>query len=461
MRPKAYTKRPRKDDETDGQRLLDGDDLRSHLIRPSKVYSASVIVLSIASLIENLAFALPVSYFPNYATSLGAPPAYIGLFPAAFMVTSALLSSRFGSLSDKIGRKKLIQAGLLADVFLGAITGLLSNWGFLLIIRALNGVATAAVSPAAEASLIDQIPKKRRGEALGFYLTLAMVGWFLGPVFGGVVQFLAESQLGMSLENSYRVPFFVDSLLSIIALGLVAWRVEETKGSGIKPVKVITEDVKLRGSMLLSLRVLYFTSLTTGFAVGFIAPVSVFFFGDMFGATSLEIGLIISISGLIGILFNFFAGKMADVIGRKPLIAFGNIPARLASIGLPFTSNLLEATGLMVFRNLGINIAMPATRALRADLVPAKVRGKLFGRLQAFFNLGMIVGPILGTWIYVLYRNEVFRVTWPINITVRGLGLPFFISGILGLTALAFLLIFVKEPPRRAEKQRLEGLTLS
>jgi len=392
---------------------------------------------------------LSASYFPYYAVSLGADKSYVGFFAAAFLVTTALLSSRFGSLSDRIGRKKLIQAGLVADAFLGTMTGLINHWGFLLVIRALNGVATAAVSPAAEASLIDQVPKEKKGEALGFFLTLSMIGWFLGPVFGGSIQFLAESGLGLRLEDSYRMPFFVDSLLSIIALVLVAWRVEETRGREVQPVKVATDDVKLGGSLLKALRVLYVVAITNGFAIGFIIPVSVFFFADMFGAIALQIGLILSVSGLVGIGCNYVAGKTADRIGRKPLITLGNLSSRLSSIALPFTSNLFQATGLMVFRSLGINVSMPATRALRADLVPAKVRGKLFGRLQAFFYGGMIFGTILGPWIYQLYKYEVFRVTWLGDLSVRGLGLPFFISGILGLAALALLLIFVKEPPRQ------------
>ena len=426
------------------------------MTRTSKLYSSSVIVLSLSSLVENLAYMLPASYFPYYATSLGAPPAYVGFFYAMFLATTALLSSKFGSLSDRIGRKKLIQAGLVADVFLGTMTGLINHWIFLLVIRALNGVATAAVSPAAEASLIDQVSKEKKGEALGFFLTLSMIGWFLGPLFGGVVQFLAENGLGLRLEDSYRVPYFVDSLLSVIALALVAWRVQETRGSEVHSVEAVADDVKLSGGVLRSLRVLYVTAVTNGFAIGFIVPVSVFFFFDMFQAVSLVIGLILSISGLVGIFCNYIAGKMADRIGRKPLITLGSLSSRLSSMALPFTSNLLHAAGAMVFRSFGINIAMPATRALRADLVPEKVRGKLFGRLQAFFSWGMIGGTILGPWIYELYRDKTFRGTWPFAFDVKGLGLPFFISGILGLAALALLLIFVKEPPRQAKIRNIE-----
>ncbi len=422
--------------------------LRRRLFRPSSLYSISVIVLSLSSLVENIAYGLPLSYFPNYAVSLGAPYAYIGFFTAAFMATSALLSSRFGSLSDRIGRKKLIQAGLLADVFLGTLTGLIGNWIILLLIRALNGVATAAVRPPAEASLIDQVPSERKGEAMGFYLTMSMIGWFIGPLFGGVIQFFSERGLGLRLEDSYRIPFFVDSILALIALALVAWKVEETRGEKIRQMNNVKEEVKLSSKVSFSLKILYVTSVTMGFAVGFIQPVGVFFFDDLFQADPLQIGAIMSISGFAGILCNFYAGRMADKIGRKPIIALGSLSSRLASIVLPFTNNLIQATGVMVFRSMGINVAMPADRALRADLVPAKIRGKLFGRLQAFFNLGMIIGPILGTWLYVLYRYQVFKLTWPTNMVVRGAGVPFFLSAILGLTALTLLLVFVEEPAR-------------
>ena len=421
-------------------------------MRRSEVYSASVIVLSLVSLIENIAGTLPSSYFPYYATSLGAEIWFIGSFMAAFLVTSAFLSSPFGDLSDRIGRKKLIQAGLLADVFLGTMTGLVQNWPSLLIVRALNGMATAAVRPAAEASLIDQVSKKRRGEALGFFLTLTMIGWFLGPIFGGTIQFLSETGLALALEDSYRIPYFVDSGLSVIGMGLVAWKVRETRGHGliIKRRETAEEnDVKLTGWVLRSVRVLYITTLTNGFAVGFIAPVGVLFLGETFGAVPFQIGVILSVSGFVGILCNFFAGKVSDMWGRKPVIAIGSLSSRLASIGLPFTSNLWQATGVMAFRSLGINVSMPAGRALRADLVPAKIRGKLFGRYTAFFDVGMVAGVLLGPWLFGTFQFEEFRIEWLGNLLVKGIGVPFFISGIMGLLALALLLVFVKEAPRQ------------
>ncbi|MCW4026305.1 MAG: MFS transporter [Candidatus Bathyarchaeota archaeon] len=418
-------------------------------MKTSRLYTSSVIILSAASLVENLAYALPISYFPNYAQLLGGPVAYIGFFTAAFTAANATLSQKFGSLSDRIGRKKLIQAGLLADVVLGTLTGIIWDWRALLVIRVLNGVATAAVAAPAEASLVDQVPHDRLGEALGFYLTMSMVGFNLGPVFGGVIQFLGNDVFGIGLEWSYRVPFFIDSVLALIAFFLIWVGVEETRGKASQEGMAQSRgDLKLTERVRSSLRILYVSSVATGFAVGFIIPISVLYFGDIFEATSLQIGIILSISGFVGLSCNLYAGRISDRIGRKPVIALGSFPSRAATIAFPFAPNLVSAAGITVFRSFGHNVAMPASRALNADLIPEEVRGKLFGRLGALFSLGAILGPILSTLIYAAYRYQTFEVPWLGNLIVRGAGLPFFVSSIIGLISLFLVLAFVEEPRR-------------
>jgi len=274
---------------------------------------------------------------------------------------------------------------------------------------------------------------------------------------------LSETGLGLAIEDSYRIPYFVDSALSVIAMGLVAWKVRETRGhSSVKKRRETPEenDIKLTGWVSRSVRVLYVSTMTNGFAVGFIAPVGVLFLSRMFGAISLHIGVILSVSGFVGVLCNFFAGKLADVWGRKPVIAIGSISSRLASLVLPFTANLWQATGVMAFRSLGINVSMPAGRALRADLVPAKIRGKLFGRFTACFSTGMIAGALLGPWLFDTFQFREFKIEWLGGLMVKGIGLPFFVSGIMGLLALALLLLFVKEPKREYKEKKREVETL-
>ena len=134
-------------------------------------------------------------------------------------------------------------------------------------------------------------------------------------------------------------------------------------------------------------------------------------------------------------------------MGRKIIIALGSLPSRIATLVLPFATDLLFAAGISVVRSFGHNVAMPASRALQADLIPETIRGKLFGRLRAFFSLGAILGPVLSTWVYDVYRYETLDIG---GLVATGAGLPFFISGCIGLLSLVLLLAFVEEPQRAA-----------
>lgn len=92
-----------------------------------KIYNGPILVLGAVQLIESLAIALPLSYFPNYVVSLGASVASVGLFTSSFMIAYALLSPKMGSLIDRYGRKRMIFLGIASDVVLGTLTGLVPS----------------------------------------------------------------------------------------------------------------------------------------------------------------------------------------------------------------------------------------------------------------------------------------------------------------------------------------------
>ena len=125
------------------------------------------------------------------------------------------------------------------------------------------------------------------------------------------------------------------------------------------------------------------------------------------------------------------------------MIAFGNYTSRLAGGILPFTANITQAGIVVSFRSLGFNISMPAFRALRADLVPPEVRGRLFGLFGTAFTAGSVVGPIIGTWIYSEYRFTMFNV---LGLQVPGYGIPFFVNAILGILSTTMIMLLIPEP---------------
>ena len=408
----------------------------------SRIYSGSVLTLGIVQLIESIAFSIPYSYFPNYAMSLGASVASIGLFTSSFMVSSALLSPKLGGLSDRLGRKKIIMWGLLGDVVLGILTGLVPNWIWLLLIRVLNGAASAAAMLPAEALLIDLVSEHVRGEASGFVMAMGMIGRSIGPVFGGSIQWLAHST-GFSLPDSYRVPYFVDSVLALSALVLAAYKIKEPKRDAARhedKLRVQSVGQPVETELSVSIKVVLLTSFITGIGVGFIMPISVLFYNDKFGIEPIEIGFITTVAGLIGISVSWLAGRASDRIGRKPLIALGGISARICTIILPVTSDVNQAAVLMSLRGVGFNLFMPANRALRADIVPEESRGKMFGMFRTAFTSGDIFGPIIGTWLYSLYRFETLNI---LGFPFPGYGVTFLVYSVLGIISVILLVVLV------------------
>lgn len=408
-----------------------------------KFYSGEVLVLGVVQLIEFLAFGIPLSYFPNYVMGLGASVASIGLFTSSFMLASAVLAPKMGSLSDTYGRKKIMVLGLIGDIIFGILTGLAPSWYWLLLIRIIDGVVSSAAMLSIEALLIDIVSPNRRGEASGFVMSMGMIGRNIGPLFGGAIQSISYSQ-GFSLLNSYRIPYFVDSMLAGVAVLLVTWKIKDHKPKNpITPRKETAFKQVKKIPLSSSFKVLLITTFVTGIGVGFIMPIMALFYIDKFGIEPVEIGLILSISGFIGLLASWVAGRLSDRAGRKPFIATGGLLARLCDLLLPLTNNVTQAASVLSFRSLGFNIYMPPMRALRADLTPAKTRGRLFGMFNSAFRAGDVIGPIIGSYLYDMYRFTIFQLG---RFSFPGYGIPFLINAILGITTTTMLLIFVKEP---------------
>jgi MFS family permease len=395
-------------------------------------------------LIESIAFTLPMSYFPNYAIGLGATVASIGLFSSSFAFASAIMSPRIGGLSDRVGRKKIIVLGLIGDVIIGALTGLAPNWIWLMFIRILNGAVSSAAMLAADALLIDSVSSSRWGEASGFVMSMGMVGRNIGPLFGGLVQSASFSS-GFSLVDSYRVPYFVDAGMAVIALLLVLWKIQDTVTTGESHPRIRREafrnNVKL--TLSFSFKILLFCSFFNGMGMGFLIPIMALFYNDKFGIEPVEIGLILSIGGFVGLLASYLAGRLSDVKGRKPLIAVGSSLSCVSVFLLPLTGDVTQAAGVLSIRSLGFNINMPAMRALRADITPSESRGRSFGLFMTAFTAGDIISPLISAYLYDIYRFSSFQIA---GLTFGGFSIPFFVNSILTLISMTLLLTFIKEP---------------
>lgn len=408
------------------------------MAKRQSVYSGPILILGANQLIETIAFGIPYSYFPLYAVSLGSSIALIGMFTSMFMLMSMLLSPFLGTYSDRFGRKKLILIGLIGDVIFGAMTGVVPSWEWLLLVRMINGAVTAAAMVPAEALLIDLSPPDRVGEAVGFVMACGMVGRNIGPLFGGAIQWYSVS-LGFSLLDSYRIPYFVDAGFAAVSASLIALGIKESR---VVPAEKEEERENRRRTKIPRVyKILLMCAFVTGIGEGFHRPIIALFFNDIYGAEPIEIGLVMTLTGFIALVASWIAGRASDKFGRRIVIATGGIPSRIFSAVIPFCPNFNLASIFYSLRSFMWSVYGVGLRALRADLAPPEIRGRLFGLYRTCFDAGDVIGPLVATFLYDLYRFDVFKIG---GLTMPGYGVPFYINSIIGLAVLAVLLLFVR-----------------
>src|SRR2546428_6312889 len=91
-----------------------------------------------------------------------------------------------GWLSDRVGRKPMILAGLfLCALMLPAVPALTSIW-LLFLISALFGLGVAIVTPSTTALVADLVQTGPMGSAMGGFGTIWGCGWAAGPVLAGL-----------------------------------------------------------------------------------------------------------------------------------------------------------------------------------------------------------------------------------------------------------------------------------
>nr|WP_285505235.1 MFS transporter [Actinokineospora sp. NBRC 105648] len=128
----------------------------------------------------------------------------LSVFAAANVVT--LLFS--GRLSDRIGRKPLVLAGLLLSAAGTSWIGFTRTVPEFLIATVVAGLGTGILTPPAQAAVADVIGTARGGQVLATYQMAADVGAILGPFVAGV---LAD-------EFSFGLAFLVTGGLAVVAV---------------------------------------------------------------------------------------------------------------------------------------------------------------------------------------------------------------------------------------------------
>ena len=175
----------------------------------------SVFLISMDVTIVNVAL-------PAIQRDLHADVAQLQWIVDAYTLVVASLLMLAGSLSDRYGRRRVFQLGLILFTAGSLLCSFAHNTGQLVAFRALQGLGASMLNPVALSIVANAFPDtKGRGRAVGIWGAVAGVSLAIGPIVGGA----------LTQRIGWRSIFWINLPIGILALTLAAIFVPESKST--------------------------------------------------------------------------------------------------------------------------------------------------------------------------------------------------------------------------------------
>ncbi|HEY0076267.1 MAG TPA: MFS transporter [Abditibacteriaceae bacterium] len=322
----------------------------------------------------------------------------------AFVACETILKYPMGALSDRFGPRPMIFFALILATISPLLMTQASEWWHFVPLRALDGIAAAALWPAMSSLMARSVPRQAKSAAMSVFNGAYCAGLAVGPMAGLF--------LGHHFGNKAVFPLCA----LVLVLGLIIAATVLTGGVGnraeFKPDGGI--DL-LRKPQLLKMMALYALSQC---AVGMMANVFVIFMDNQFNIHEGDLPkLIVGPALFIGAIA-LPIGHMADKIGRARAVWISYVLA-VAGMLIVASSSLFEPTKtwlslpLFIFgTGLFLLIASyilgtPAWLGLASLQVDEAHQAKAMSLMQTSQGLGLVLGSgLVMTSSALLVRSE-------------------------------------------------------
>ncbi len=114
------------------------------------------------------------------------------------------------------------------------------------------------------------------------------------------------------------------------------------------------------------------------------------------GASDLQISIAISIWAAVGAVAQYGAGRLADRVGRFPIMVYSMHVGGLALIAAGFASTWLTFAVIYTLWALANAVTGPVFSLIVGESVPPGRRGRAFGLIESSIGVSLILGPLTG-----------------------------------------------------------------
>jgi len=137
---------------------------------------------------------------------------HVGMLLAIFAIMFIILQLPTGALSDKVGRRIPIAAGLSLGVVSLAILPSVATFALLAVVMALYGIGYGMLFPSISALVADHTIPEERGMATGIFHALLTAGVAIGAPLMGWIGGMAGVEVGLTLSSGMMVLALVIAL---------------------------------------------------------------------------------------------------------------------------------------------------------------------------------------------------------------------------------------------------------
>jgi MFS family permease len=379
-----------------------GPKILSDLSRLSK----NVKVICLCEMLNDLGASIPRPLLPVLYRILGATPLQYGIVEGLSSFFGMIGAAPAGSLSDKIGRKRIYCVGHAVMGVMRPTWVLVSSFWLLLPLRWLYTLGMAVRYAVRDPLLAESTTQETRGLTYAAYEISDCIGSFAGPFLSIIIL----AYVGQNM-NDIRTLFFLAAIPNLISVLMIVFHIKETVNLD-RPAKE-TKDFLARLRIIAEDKNLFhftwITLLFTVFATAVDVEILYITFGPM-KANALVTTIMFMFWTAATVLAALPAGRVVDRMGRKFGVILSFCFYIMSMIAIIVHHYVLTSIILVLiaFASLGLfdSFFSVSSRTFIADNTSIENRGTLMGLYTTLDGVcRRSFAPIIAGFLFTLYSS--------------------------------------------------------
>ena len=347
-------------------------------------------ILTAVAFTVALGFGIVAPAIPAFARQFGVSVAAAASVISVFALMRVVGALPAGRLVDRFGEPGVMAAGIAVVAVSSILAGFSQSFVELMVLRGSGGVGSAMFSISAQALLLDTVPGSQRGRASGLFSGGFLLGGISGPAVGGLIA-----------AWSLRAPFFiygcllvVPAILSAVVLRHVPDRRQAARRPPTRSLATLGRAVRSR-----IWRAAASANLADGFAAlgvrGALVPL---FVREVLDRSAVWTGIGFLLFAALNGAALLPGGRVADTLGRRPVIMAGCVVSAVGMVMLALTSGPEAFLAAMAVAGFGSGLLDVAPAAMIGDIID-RDGGTLVASYQMAGDIGCVVGPVAGGFL--------------------------------------------------------------